>query len=291
MPLLSRNILTGFLFTILWASASVAAKFGLYSAEPLVLYVYRFLLAGIVLLAYVHVVERTRLPAGKEWWQLTVFGGFNTTIYLGLFIVALQYVTPGITTLALALNPLFISLMTALWMKRRIRALEWLSIVLGIAGVIVAAYPLLLNSSATVGGLAVLAVSMVAYSFGAVYYAAVKWELSRTTINAWQVLIGGILIVPIAWSMHERPTQFDLNFWASLLWLIFPVSILAVQLWLRLLKVDAVRAALWLYLCPVFGFIYAAILLGEPFTSYTVVGTGLVILALYLGQQKPKNLR
>ena len=291
MPILPRNILIGFLFTIFWASASVAAKIGLHSAEPLVLYSYRFLLAGVVLLAYVYAIDRSRLPAGKEWWQLTVFGAFNTTIYLGLFIVALEYVTPGITTLALALNPLFISIMTALWMRRRIRGVEWVSIVLGIAGVIVAAYPMLAHSSATVSGLAVLAVSMVAYSFGSVYYAAVTWELSRTSINAWQVFIGGILILPVTWVMHERPTQFDLTFWGSLVWLVFPVSILAVQLWLRLLKIDAVRAALWLYLCPVFGFAYAAILLDEPFTLYTVAGTALVILALYLGQRKPKNLR
>jgi drug/metabolite transporter (DMT)-like permease len=162
---------------------------------------------------------------------------------------------------------------------------------LGIAGVIVAAYPMLVHSSATAGGLAWLALSMVAYSFGSVYYAAVTWELSRTTINAWQVFIGGILIIPIAWALHERPTTFDLTFWGSLVWLVFPVSILAVQLWLRLLKIDAVRASLWLYLCPVFGFAYAAILLDEPFTPYTVVGTMLVILALYLGQRRPKNLR
>jgi len=291
MPILPRNILIGFLFTIFWASASVAAKIGLNAAEPLVLYSYRFLLAGVVLLVYVYGVDRSRLPAGKEWWQLTVFGAFNTTIYLGLFIVALNYVTPGITTLALALNPLFISIMTALWMKRRIRGLEWICIILGIAGVIVAAFPMLTHSSATATGLAVLAVSMVAYSFGSVYYAAVQWQLSRTSINAWQVFIGGILILPITWVMHERPTQFDLIFWGSLVWLVFPVSILAVQLWLRLLKIDAVRAALWLYLCPVFGFAYAAILLDEPFTLYTVAGTVLVVLALYLGQRKPKNLR
>lgn len=291
MPILPRNILTGLFFTIFWASASVAAKFGLYSAEPLVLYSYRFLLAGIILLAYVYIIGRSRLPVGKEWLQLTIFGAFNTTIYLGVFIVALQYVTPGITTLALALNPLFISLMSALWMKRPIRLVEWLSILLGIAGVIIAAYPLLLNSSATVGGLAWLAVSMVAYSFGAVYYAAIRWALSRTAINAWQVLIGGVLIIPMAAVMHERPSHFDLNFWLSLLWLIFPVSILAVQLWLQLLKVDAVRASLWLYLCPVFGFAYASVLLDEPFTGYTIGGTVLVILALYLGQRKPKDQR
>jgi drug/metabolite transporter (DMT)-like permease len=64
------------------------------------------------------------------------------------------------------------------------------------------------------------------------------------------------------------------------------VSILAVQLWLRLLKTDAVRASLWLYLCPIFGFLYSAILMGEPVTIYTIVGTGLVMVALYVGQKK-----
>ena len=80
--------------------------------------------------------------------------------------------------------------------------------------------------------------------------------------------------------------NFDLRFWLSLGWLVFPVSILAVQLWLRLLKTDAVKASMWLYLCPIFGFIYAAVLLKEPITIYTLGGTAFVLAALYLGQRK-----
>lgn len=126
---------------------------------------------------------------------------------------------------------------------------------------------------------------MLSYSFGAVYYATVKWELPRMVINAWQVMIAAVLLLPLTLLLSEGENHFDLNFWLSELWLVVMVSVFAVQLWLRLLKRDAVNASLWMYLCPIFGFIYATILLGEPFTFYTVLGAGLVILALYVGQR------
>jgi probable blue pigment (indigoidine) exporter len=285
----ARDIFIGLLFSMLWSSASVAGKFGLRVAEPLVLFTVRFLLAGALLLAYVYGVQKNPLPRAREWKQITIFGTFNTALYLGLFIIALQYITPGITTLAIALNPLFISVMTAVWMKRRIPANEWGSIGLGIMGVFVAAYPLLQTSHATPGGLALLALSMLTYSFGAVYYAAVQWQSSRITINAWQVFIGGWLVLPLALIMHKTENTFNLTFWMSLTWLIIPVSVVAVNLWLRLLKSDAVRASLWLYLCPIFGFFYSYVFLGEPLTLYTLGGTVLVMTALYIGQRKPKT--
>jgi probable blue pigment (indigoidine) exporter len=280
-------LLTGILFSIFWASASVAGKFGLFSVEPLVLFNVRFLGAGAVLLVYVYAIERHRLPEGKEWKQLTLFGAFNTTLYLGLFVLALKEVTPGITTLAVALNPLFISVLSAVWMKRKVIVMEWVGIAIGIAGVFLAAYPHLETSSATPGGLVILGLSQVAYSVGAVYYAAVPWRLSRTTVNAWQVFIGGVLIIPFTWLLHEKENHFDARFFLSLAWLIFPVSILAIQLWLRLLKADAVRASMWLYLCPVFGFIYASFFLHEPITYHTLIGTAFVMTALYISQRKP----
>src|SRR5687767_10092757 len=89
---------TGLLFAVLWASASVAGKFGLLSVEPLVLFNIRFLGAGILLLTYTFISERSRLPQNNEWRQLTVFGAFNTTLYLGIFVIALQHTSPGITT-------------------------------------------------------------------------------------------------------------------------------------------------------------------------------------------------
>ena len=52
------------------------------------------------------------------------------------------------------------------------------------------------------------------------------------------------------------------------------------------LKSDAVKASLWLFLCPIFGLMFAAILLAEPITLFTIIGTILVLLALLLGQRE-----
>lgn len=269
-----------------WASASVAGKFGLKSVEPLVLFNIRFLGAGIILLLYSFTTKESRLPSSAEWKELTIFGAFNTTLYLGIFVIALQFTSPGITTLAVGLNPLFISMLTAIWMKRKVSVREWFSIALGMGGVFIASFQLLQNSKATPAGLILLTLSMLAYSAGAVYYARVQWKLSRISINAWQVFIGGLLLIPFTILLHEKENHFDVNFFLSLSWLIVPVSIVAVQLWLRLLKSDAVKASLWLYLCPVFGFLYAALLFDEPITLFTIGGTAMVMLALYFGQKK-----
>lgn len=272
------------MFAILWASASVAGKFGLFSVEPLVLFNIRFFGAGILLLIFVYSLRKDRFPRGVEWKHLSAFGALNTTIYLGLFVLALSEVTPGITTLAVALNPLFISILSAMWVKRKVLMQEWLGIILGMVGVFIAAYPHLETNFASPFGLVLIAVSQIAYSIGAVYYANVDWQLSRTTINAWQVFIGGVLMLPVTILMHKKENTYDLRFLLSLSWLVLPVSVVAVQLWLRLLKADAVRASMWLYLCPVFGFLYAALLVGEPLNAYTFIGTALVLGALYLGQ-------
>jgi len=110
-------------------------------------------------------------------------------------------------------------------------------------------------------------------------------ELQRTTINAWQVFIGGIMLAPFAIALHENINTYDLRFWLSLAWLVIPVSIGAVQLWLRLLKgilfalpCGCSCARVWIGVCY--------FLLDEPFTMFTAIGAVLVIVALYIGQSR-----
>lgn len=254
------------------------------SVEPLTFFTIRFLIAGGLLLFIAHALLRYSLPQGKEWWQIAVFGAFNTALYLGIFILALKYVAAGITTMSIALNPLMISILSAVMMKRKVQGRESLSILLGMIGVGIATYPLLETGHSTLGGVLLMVVCMLMYSIGSVYYTSVKWQLPRMTINGWQVFMGGLMLLPFAFVLHRQGNVFDTRFWLALLWLIVPVSILAVQLWLRLLKDDAVRASIWLFLCPVFGFTYATFLLHEPFTIHTAIGAMLVMIALYIGQ-------
>ncbi len=284
-----RQILPGLLFALLWASASVATKLGVQSADPFILANVRFLIAGSGMLLYVYLLRPSTasFPRGVEWRQLLIFALLNTTLYLGAFVLALKQVSAGIGSLSTATSPLFITLLSAVWLRRPLRWQEGLGIGLALAGVALATYPLLQNSYATVSGLVILLGGMVSVSAATVYYARIPWKLTALVINGWQVLLGGLLLLPATLLTADwHVTTWNTQFWASVLWLIIPVSVVALQLWFYLVRQDAVRASLWLFLCPIFGFIYSSALLGEPITVFTFLGTALVLMGLYLAQRE-----
>jgi len=280
-----RTLLPGLLFAALWASASEATKFGVLSADPLLLANVRFFIAGSLMLFWAYGLSRNPMPNRVEWKRLTLFALLNTTIYLGAFVLALKQVSAGIGSLSTATNPLFITLLSALWLRRTMRWYEWAGIALGMGGVLLATYPLLQNSYATVQGLLILLGGMVSVSAATVYYARFTWDLPNLVINAWQVTIGGILLLPFTLLFANfGDSHYDTRFWRSAFWLIIPVSVVALQLWFYLVRQDAVKASLWLFLCPIFGFLYSSFIFEEPITVFTYAGTGLVLAGLYLAQ-------
>ena len=284
-----KQIGAGLLFSVLWASASVATKFGVQAAHPLVLATVRFLIAGSLMLLYAYCIRRGKhqMPRGKEWKHLLIFSLLNTTIYLGAYVIALKEVSAGIGSLSTATNPLFIMLLSALWLKRSLKWFEVAGVVLGMAGVVLAAYPLLQSSYATARGLIILLGGMVSVSAATVYYSSISWRLSSIVINGWQVLSGGICLLPFTLVFAELPAiNENAQFFWSVLWLIGPVSIIALQIWFYLIRIDAVKASIWLFLCPIFGFVFASLILAEPISWYTYAGTTLVIAGLYLAQQE-----
>ena len=285
-----KNIGIGLVFSILWASASVATKFGVQSAPPLILANVRFFIAGILLLGFSYGFgkgESFRLPIKKELFQLALFGFLNTTLYLGLYVYAMKFTAAGIGSLAVSTNPLIIVLLSSWWLGRRPKNEEWLGIALGMTGIAIATYPLLENSFTTTGGVVILLASMISVSAASVYYASVDWKLPNLLINGWQVFLAGIFLLPVTLIFGDvKSTHWDQQFWFSVLWLSLAVSIIGLICWFYLLRIDTVKASLWLFLCPLFGFFFAWWLMDEPITIYTVVGTFLVIGGLYAGQRK-----
>jgi probable blue pigment (indigoidine) exporter len=286
-----RWAVAGFFFALLWASASTATKIGLTVAQPLVIAVVRFGTAAAVLLFFAHLVMLARLPAGSEWKQLAAYGFLNITIYLGLYVIAMQTVTAGIGTLAVASNPVFMSFLSVFFLKKRLTPNLVFSIVICTLGVLCAAWPLLGTAAVEAKGMLLLLASMLSYSAGAIYFSAKKWNgLSLPAINGWQTFFGGLFLLPFALFFYQSSVNhFNLVYWLSVGWLAIPVSIFAVQIWLWLLQRNAVRAGLWLFLCPLFGFAFAAWLMNDPISLYTVAGVLLVTGGLLLSKLAEKK--
>jgi drug/metabolite transporter (DMT)-like permease len=283
--------LTGLGFSIFWPSAAVATTIGLQSLQPFVICIARFFIAAFIMLAITHLILGKRLPQKNEWKQLAIYGLLNIALYLGLYVIAMQEVSAGLGSLAVATNPVLINLMAALLFGHTIRWINIVSLVLCMGGVLIAAWPLFQHSYATPMGISILLISMVVYSAGTIYFSKQAWsDLHVLTINGWQTFFGGIFMLPLAvYTFDKHKNVLNLKSAGSILWLAIPVSIIGVQLWLYLLKDNAVKASFLLFLCPVFGFAAAAIMVQEPISLFTLTGMLLVLGGLYLVQRKKAN--
>jgi probable blue pigment (indigoidine) exporter len=274
------DILIGLLFAIFWASASIAAKTGIKSADPLTLLVIRFLIAGILMLLYVLFVNKERLPRKSEWKKLSIFSLLNTAIYLGMFFIASKTISAGLATLFVSINPLLIAFIGAFYINRKPTKNEIIGFIICFIGLSVASLPHLQNARADISGIIILLLGMLSYSFGTVYFKKQNIALSNLGINAWQVLIAGIVLIPVSFLFQTKPITYNRDFYLSLFWLTIVISIFTMLLWLHLLKKDTVKASRWLYLSPIFGYILSYFILHEPITWHAGVGTVLVIAGL-----------
>jgi drug/metabolite transporter (DMT)-like permease len=278
-----KFIAIGLLFAICWASASTVTKIGLTVAQPLVISVVRFFMAGILMLFISHAMLRQRLPKGKEWGKIAVYGLLNISLYLGIYVYAMQQVSPGLGSLAVAINPVIIMVVAAAWDRKALAARTVLSLLVCVAGVAIAAYPLVQGAYATMTGILILFSSMFVYSAGTLYFQRNSWEgLHLLTINGWQTLLGGVFILPVVvLTWRPEANQFNGSFWFTTIWLATVVSILAVQCWIYMLKHHGPRSSYWLFLCPIFGFITSNIVVDEPLGLHTLFGLLFVIGGLY----------
>ncbi len=272
----------GIVFSILWPSASTATKIALTDSQPFTICLVRFICAGIIMIIISHLILRQKLPQGRVWRALAIYGLLSNTLYLSLYVVAMQHVSAGLGSLSVATAPIFINLITAMLDRRRPGMVTLLSLVICLAGVTLAAWPLLRNSTATPGGLSLLLLGMISYSLSVIYFARTNWNgLPLLSINGWQILFGALFLVPfLALTWRADANHWTPDTWAAVLWLAIVVSIVAVRLWLWLLKVDAARSSFWLFLSPVFGFVISAIFTHEPVTAYTFAGMALVIAGI-----------
>ncbi len=283
------DIAEGLLFALLWASATAATKIAVHSCDLFLLTLIRFLTVSVILLTYTYLIKgkSSRYPTKAEFKKLFILGVLNVTVYMSGYLIAIKYVSAGLISLLTAVNPLLLILFSALIYKRKLTAFEITGIVIAVAGLTLASVPNLYNSHATLTGLLALIAGIAALSSGSIYYANSGLSLKKMEVNTWQITIGGLLFLPVVlWNGSNNFIIPDRNFFLSIAWLIFPVSIVAYAMWLNLVQKDSVKAGLWLFLTPAFGYLMAVIILREKITVYGIAGSLLVVSGLLYSRRK-----
>ncbi len=288
-----KKIGTGLLFTMLWGTGSVAVKFGLHSADALILAAVRFIGMGLIFGPYYCFLKKERFwPNKAEWKSIFIYGFLSSTLMLGTFFAAMPYASAGISMLFIAVGPLLIALFSSIILKRKLSRFEVIGMLISFTGLIVASVAALPTASIKPTGIVLLTIYILAYAISSVYFSNIKLALSNAVFNIWQVFIGGMLLLPLCFlTGNYHIHKLDANLFLTFAWLIIVLSFIANQLWLYLLDEDTVTAGNWLFLTPIFGYAFGYFLLGENVTLYALAGTALVLIGLFISKKHNKSIK
>lgn len=272
------EILIGIIFSVLWASGAIATKIGLLSSSPLMFATTRLISAGIIMFVFSYFIKSYRWPKGKEWRQLIVLGILNTTLYVGCCFLSLKLVSSSLFNLFITVNPFVVALLSSIFLSRKVTKKEWLGMFISALGLLIAVYPYLKDTHATLSGVIILAVGMLSMGIGSVCFTKYDMKVDRIVINTWQIIFGSVFAVPLSFLLDNDPyINLDMNFAIGLFWQVVMTSIVSMLLWFYLLKKDPIKANNYLFLTPIFGYLLAWLILKEDITSFHFVGAIFVI--------------
>ena len=268
---------------VVWGSTYFVTNHWLPSGAPVYGAAIRALPAGLLLLAL-----RPSLPSGAWRWKAMVLGALNTGAFFGLVYVAAQRLPTSTASMVMANSPITLMLVAWLVLGERPRARALMGAVIGIVGVAA----MLSGGGGGVDAVGVAA-SLTALAIAAVGYTLAKrWNSEPgapdvLTTTAWQLVAGGLTLVPVAVLVEGRPPAIDAAAAAGFTYVIVVATAVAFVAWFTALRhLPAGTVGLIGLLNPVTGVMLGVVLAGERLGPVQLAGIALVFTGILTGQTR-----
>jgi drug/metabolite transporter (DMT)-like permease len=281
--------LAPYAFILLWSSSFVTARVGLRLVSPL-LFVGVRLVAAALLLALAAVVARHswRVLRGR-WHHLAVAGALVNGVALSAFHVGMVTENVAVMALVQSLSPLLIALSAVPLLGERLRASQWLGLVLGTLGVALVVSPRALESPAGWGALMLGLLGTGGLAGGTLYFRRFCQDVPLLVATTVQVAAGAILTAALALGLERLHAEWTFPAVASIAWNVLVVSIGAMALYYYMLaRGTAVRVAANFYLVPGIVALLGWTLLDERLTPLAVLGFAIASAGVFLVARAPR---
>lgn len=286
-----------FITPALWSVNYLVGRLAPGNIAPHMLALARWALAAALLacFAWTELREKRAVLLNKGW-QYLVLGGLGMWICGAWVYIGARTTSATNISLIYALSPVFIAVLSSLWLHDKLGRWQWLGVALAFTGlvhvVIKGNWNALTQVRLVAGDLWILAATLAwtLYSFF-----LKRWPSSLSPISRLVMIAAGgvVVLIPFtvaeAWSgLPMTQTQWG---WKAVA-LIAAAGIIpgagAYLAYSTLQKaVGAARASLPLYLAPLYAAIIAYLVLGEPIFAYHVVGACVILPGIYLASRVP----
>jgi drug/metabolite transporter (DMT)-like permease len=226
---------------------------------------------------------------GTLWLRIAGIAMMNATIPLTLFAWAAERAPAGIGAISNGMTVMFTALVAFGFFGERIGARRLVGLITGFVGVIILASGRTAGVSVAPAALAGTAASLC-YGIGINLVRRYLTPYPPAAVAAAALTSGALLLAPLAvwnWPHHPLPAVS----WVSALLLGVLCTGFAFVLYYRLVaRIGAPRTSTVTYLIPLFGVIWAWLVLGERVTLSMVLAGALILAGVGMSQQRePKR--
>ena len=270
---------------VAWGSTYVVTHALLPAEHPLWGALIRALPAGLILLALAR-----RLPSGSWWWKSLVLGVLNIGAFFVLVYLAAQLLPSSIASTVMATSAGVILVLAWPLLAQRPQLVSVLGAAIGFAGVAVMLAPG--GEEINGWGVAVSLTAMMSSSVG--FLLARRWggDVPLLASTAWQLIAGSILLAPVALVVEGAPPVLDAGtFWGFVYITTIGTAVAFVAWFAGLRHLPAGVVGVIGLLNPVTGVLLGTLLVGEVLGVNQVIGIGLVLLGVLVGQFAARTTR
>lgn len=263
---------------VAWGANYYVTRQFLPPGDPLYGAALRALPAGLLLLL------SRRLPRGDWWWKSAVLGSLNCSIFFVLIYVASQRLPTHSASTVMALSPLAMALAAWALLGERPQRVQVAGALTGLAGVCLMVLPGA-GPSADAWGLLSSAAAMTASSLG--YVLAKRWgsDVPVLASTAWQLTVGGLLLLPAAVALEGAPPAIDARSGPAFAYCALIATAAAFVAWFAGLRhLPAGTVGLVGLLNPVTGVLLGTLAAGEAFGPAQGFGMVLIFGGIVIGR-------
>jgi drug/metabolite transporter (DMT)-like permease len=282
------NPLLPALFVVLWSTGFIAAKYGLPYAPPLTFLFVRFLLVTVVMTI---VSLGTRAPWPRDARQvghIAVAASLVHGVYLGgVFIAIASGMSAGTSAMLVGLQPILTVFLARAWLGERITRLQWIGLLLGLAGVYLVVRHKIAPGGDDANALVAIVAALVGISVGTLYQKRFCGRVDLRSGAVVQFLACSLLYAPLVLIADSPPIDYTPQFIFALGWSVLVLSVGAISLLYWLLRHGAVAdVARLFYLVPPVTALMAYALFGERLDAVAIAGMALIAVAVALARRR-----
>jgi drug/metabolite transporter (DMT)-like permease len=268
------------LLAVIWGYSWVPSKLGVTESGAFVFAALRTLPGGLLLLVLLPLTGRSLRPQAPGLTFL--LGMLQIGAFAGLTSAALVTGFAGHTAMLANTWQFWLLLLAWVFLGERLKNLQWVSVGLGLAGLILIIEPWGLRGIAS--SLLTLGAAFC-FAAGAVVAKILhqRHKVDLLSLSAWQNVFGSVPLVILAFSVPGQTVHWSGTFIWSLLFCMLIVTALASVMWLYVLKaLPANIAGIGTIGTPVFGVLFSWLQLHERPSAYEITGMVLIVAALTL---------